>query len=207
MKGWLKLIVVGTLLGAVGAGAAETGPLELAKTTSEEVLTILKKDQDIRSGNTKKTLDLVESKILPHFNFTRMTRLAVGRNWRQASPAQQQALVDEFRTLLVRTYSSAFTQYRNQTVDFKPVKMAPADTEVTVKSEIKESGRPPLPIHYSMEKTADGWKVFDVVVEGVSLVTTYRGTFGEEVQRGGIDGLIKTLAEKNKGSAALAEKK
>lgn len=206
MKYWLKLIVVAAGLCAADAGA-EMGPLELAKTTTEDVLAIVKKDKEIQSGNQSRTLELVESKILPHFDFGRMTQLAVGKYWRQANPSQQQALVGEFKTLLVRTYSSAFSQYRNQNVEFKPLRMNPADTEVTVRSQIRESGRPPLPIDYAMQKTANGWKVFDVTVEGVSLVTTYRGTFGEEVQRGGIDGLIKTLAEKNKTPAPSAAKK
>ncbi len=207
MKDWLKLIVIGTLLGVTGARAAEMAPDELARATTEDVLAIVKKDKDIQSGNQKKIFDLVEARIVPHFDFTRMTQLAVGRYWRQASPSQQQALASEFRTLLVRTYSSAFTQYRNQSVEFKPLRANPGDTEVTVRSEIRESGRPPVPIDYAMQKTANGWKVFDVTVEGVSLVTTYRGTFSEEVQRGGIDGLIKTLAEKNKTPASTAAKK
>ncbi|MBI2311767.1 MAG: ABC transporter substrate-binding protein [Betaproteobacteria bacterium] len=206
MKNWLKLIVMAAGFCAAGA-RAEIGPLELARATTEDVLAIIKKDKDIQGGNQQKTLELVESKILPHFDFGRMTRLAVGKHWRQASPQQQQALIGEFKTLLVRTYSSAFTQYRDQTVEFKPLKMNPADTEVTVRSQIRESGRPPIPIDYAVEKTANGWKVFDVTVEGVSLVTTYRGTFGEEVQRGGIDGLIKTLVEKNKTPASPAAKK
>jgi phospholipid transport system substrate-binding protein len=181
-----------------GPAAAQDAPDVLVKSVTQEVLGIVKADKDIQSGNTKKTIALVEEKVLPHFNFARMTALAMGPNWRKASPEQQKQLVDQFRTLLVRTYSTALTQYRNQTIDFKPLRMQPADTEVTVRSEVKQSGAEAVGIDYAMEKTAGGWKVYDVSVAGVSLVTTYRDSFASEVRNTGVDGLIKTLADKNR---------
>jgi phospholipid transport system substrate-binding protein len=133
-----------------------------------------------------------------------MTQLAVGRNWRQATPDQQKALVEEFKTLLVRTYAAAFTQYRNQTVDYRPVRMTPADTDVVVKSLVKQPTGQPIAIDYSMEKLGGAWKVYDVKIEGISLVENYRNTFNGEIQRGGVDGLIRTLNDKNKSLAAQA---
>jgi phospholipid transport system substrate-binding protein len=177
-------------------------PDGLVKTVVQDVLAIVKQDKDIQAGNTKKTVALVEEKVLPHFNFTRMTALAMGVNWRRATPEQQKQLVDQFRTLLVRTYSTAISSYRNQTIDFKPLRAQPADTDVTVRSEVRQSGTEPVTIDYSMEKTASGWKVYDVVVGGVSLVTTYRDTFASEVRSNGIDGLLKSLTDKNRQLAA-----
>jgi phospholipid transport system substrate-binding protein len=183
---------------AAPAIAQEVAPDALVKGISNEVLEIIRKDKDIQSGNTKKIVDLVETKVLPHFNFTRMTAYAVGVNWRRASPEQQKLLVEEFRTLLVRTYSTALSSYKNQVIDFKPLRAQAADTEVKVRSEIKQSGAQAVTIDYTMEKTASGWKVFDVEVGGVSLVANYRETFTNEIRSAGIDGLIKTLSSKNK---------
>jgi phospholipid transport system substrate-binding protein len=177
-------------------------PDGLVKNVTQDVLAIVKQHRDIQAGNTKKTVALVEEKVLPHFNFTRMTALAMGVNWRKATPEQQKQLVDEFRTLLVRTYSTALSSYRNQTIDFKPLRAQPADTDVMVRSEVRQSGTEPVTIDYSMEKTASGWKVYDVVVGGVSLVTTYRDTFANEVRSSGIDGLLKSLTDKNRQLAA-----
>ncbi|MBL8488463.1 MAG: ABC transporter substrate-binding protein [Rhodocyclaceae bacterium] len=183
---------------SIGAGAQEAlAPDVLVRNVTSEVLDIVRKDKDIQSGSTRKAIDLVEAKVLPHFNFARMTQLAVARDWRQASPTQQKALTDEFRTLLVRTYSKALTEYRNQTIDFKPLKAQPADTDVRVRTEIKQSGAKAIELDYSLEKTAAGWKVYDIEVAGVSLVTNYRTSFANEVRDGGIDGLIKTLQAKN----------
>jgi phospholipid transport system substrate-binding protein len=183
---------------AAPAIAQEVAPDALVKGISNEVLEIIRKDKDIQSGNTKKIVDLVETKVLPHFNFTRMTAYAVGVNWRRASPEQQKLLVEEFRTLLVRTYSTALSSYKNQVIDFKPLRAQAADTEVKVRSEIKQSGAQAVTIDYTMEKTSSGWKVFDVEVGGVSLVANYRETFTNEIRSAGIDGLIKTLSSKNK---------
>ena len=189
--------------------AAVPDPDVLIKETAREVLDIVSSDKELRAGNQKKILELVDAKVLPHFNFERMTKLAVGRSWRTATPEQKQALMSEFRILLVRTYTKAFTSFRDQTVEIKPFKLDPAATDVTVKTAIvKPGGQQPILVDYDMEKTPDGWKVYDLTVEGVSLVTSYRGSFAEQIQQSGIDGLIKTLAEKNKAAAnAPATKK
>jgi phospholipid transport system substrate-binding protein len=208
----IKTVAWGMLLSVLGvvapAPAQDLAPDALAKKVTDEVLTILRSDKDIQSGNTRKVYDLVEAKVLPHFNFTRMTRLAVGAPWRQASAAQQQSLTNEFRSLLVHTYASAFTQYRDQTIDYRPLKMQPGDTEVTVQSRIKQSGgQDPIDVNYSMEKTDQGWKVYDVVIAGVSLVQNYRSSFNSEIQKSGIDGLIASLTTKNKTLAQQTAKK
>ncbi|MSQ72052.1 MAG: ABC transporter substrate-binding protein [Betaproteobacteria bacterium] len=176
----------------------EVAPDALVKNITQEVITIIKRDKDIQSGQPKKIADLVESRILPHFNFLRMTQIAMARNWRVASPEQQQALTAEFKTLLVRTYSTALSNYRDQQIDYRPLRASANDTDVTVKSEVKQAGAPPVTIDYEMEKTAAGWKVYDVKVGGVSLVSTYRETFATEVRDRGVDGLIKALAAKNR---------
>jgi len=131
-----------------------------------------------------------------------MTQLAVGRNWRDASDTQKKSLIDEFRTLLVRTYSTSLSQYRNQTIDVKPLKIAAADTDVVVKTQVNQPGGQPIPIDYSVEKTSEGWKVYDVLIDGVSLVTNYRSSFNTEIQKSGIDGLIKSLVDRNAKNAA-----
>jgi phospholipid transport system substrate-binding protein len=183
----------------VAAFAQEMAPDALAKKVTDEVIAVLRADKDIQAGNTKKVLDLVEAKVLPNFNFARMTRLAVGAPWRQATPAQQQSLITEFRTLLVHTYTSAFTQYRDQVIEYRPLKVQPGETEVVVRSLIKQkTGADPIDINYSMEKADGGWKVYDVVIAGVSLVQNYRSSFTSEIQKSGVDGLIATLAAKNK---------
>jgi phospholipid transport system substrate-binding protein len=158
-------------------------------------MSVLKQNKDKRT-----LLDLAEQKVLPNFDFAEMTRLAVGRAWRDASDAQKKALENAFRTLLVNTYTAALTQAAksDQTVDVKPVRVQPDQKDVVVKTLVKEPGRSPIPIDYSMRRTASGWKVYDVVVENLSLVTNYRSSFSSEVARGGIDGLIKALEEKNR---------
>jgi phospholipid transport system substrate-binding protein len=190
-----------SLLSGSAAVAAETPPDVLVKKTSEEVLTILRQDKEIQSGSQKKILELVETKVLPHFDFNRMTMLAVGKYWPRATPTQQQALTNEFRTLLVRTYSNSLTAYKDQVIEYKPLKMQPGDTEAVVKVVVNQPGGQPVPIDYSLEKTAGGWKVYDVVVDNVSLVTNYRSSFGQEIRDRGIDGLIKTLADKNRSES------
>lgn len=178
---------------------AQDAPDVLAKKVTEEVIAVIKTDKDIQAGNSEKVLNLVESKVAPHFNFTRMTRLAVGAPWRQASAPQQQSLTGEFRTLLVHTYTSAFTQYRDQVITYRPLKVQSSETEVVVRSQIKQKGgADPIDVNYSMEKTDQGWKVYDVMIAGISLVQNYRSNFSTEIQKNGIDGLIKTLADKNK---------
>jgi phospholipid transport system substrate-binding protein len=174
--------------------ADDIPPDVLARTTTQEVIAILKQDKDLRSGNQAKVYQLVEARILPNFDFNRMTQLAVGKHWSRATAQQKQSLVTEFRNLLVRTYSSSLTAFTDQTVDFKPMMMKPGDTDVTVRSEIRQPGGQPIPINYSFYKTAFGWKVYDVTIDGVSLVTNYRSSFASTIRQDGIDGLIKTLA-------------
>lgn len=205
----LSLLMTVFLAAAPARAQEATAPDALAKSVTDEVLAVLRADKDIQSGNTKKVVDLVEKKVLPHFDFVRMTRLAVGPSWRQASAEQQKALVSEFRALLVQTYAATFAAYRNQTIDYRPLRMQPADTEVVVKSLINQSGGKPVTVDYKMEKNATGWKVYDVVVADLSLVQNYRGTFESEVRKGGIDGLIKALTDKNRQLVAgqAAEKK
>lgn len=194
--------------GAAVAAAAEVAPDVLIRETSQDVLAIVKKDKDIQAGDKKKIHDLVDAKILPLFDFRRMTQLAVGKGWRQASPAQQETLVKEFRTLLVRTYSSSLAAYKGHTIDYRPLKMQPGDTDVTVRTVVTQpGGQPPIPIDYNMQKNAEGWKVYDVVVDNVSLVTNYRSSFNSEIRQSGIDGLIKTLADKNRTAEGPAPSK
>ncbi|MCX7896985.1 MAG: ABC transporter substrate-binding protein [Rhodocyclaceae bacterium] len=181
-------------------------PDALVRDVTQEVLEIVKKDKDIQSGHTKKTLELVETKILPHFDFLRMTRLALGREAKNATPEQLSRLSEEFRTLLVRTYSKALSEYREQKIVVKPLVVKPEDTEVRVRSEIHQSGGKPVTLDYYLEKKPEGWKVFDVEVAGVSLVTNYRSTFAEEIRAGGIEGLIRSLAAKNRASAETKAK-
>lgn len=177
--------------------AQPTAPDELVKSVTAEVIQIIRSDKEIQAGNPRKAAALIEDKVLPHFNFKRMTALAMGQNWRKATPEQQEVLVEQFRTLLVRTYSTALTSYRDQTIEYRPLRMQPGDTEATVRSYVKQAGTEPISIDYSMEKNAS-WKVYDVAIAGVSLVTTYRDTFNIEVRNAGIDGLIKTLSDKNR---------
>ena len=193
-----KLIVFafGMLLGTFAL--AQEAPDVLVKQVTEEVLEIVRKDKDIQNGNAKKAIDLVDAKVIPHFNFQHMTALAVGKDWRKASPQQQQQLTAEFKTLLVRTYSNALTSYKNQKVVYKPFKMNPGDTEAVVHTEVQQPGNKPVQLDYSLEKLDAGWKVYDVSVAGISLVTNYRDQFGQEVRNSGIDGLIKAIATKNK---------
>jgi phospholipid transport system substrate-binding protein len=184
---------------AVSAMAQEA-PDALVKRVSQEVLGIIKSDPKVQAGDQARIREVVETKLLPNFDFERITALAMGRNWRQASPEQQKQLIEQFRQLLVRTYSGALTQYRDQTMDYKPLRADANATEVTVRTEVVRQGQAPVPIDYSMAKGASGWKVYDIVVGGVSLVTNYRDEFNEQIKSGGIDGLIKTLQSKNAGS-------
>lgn len=211
MKKTIALLCgVWLLSAAAGARADIPDPDVLIKNTVREVLDIVRADKDLRAGNQKKMLELVDAKVLPHFNFERMTKLAVGKAWRTATPEQKQALQSEFRILLVRTYTKAFTSYRDQIIEVKPLKLDATMDEVTVKTVIVKPGsQQSILVDYDLEKSPNGWKVFDLTVEGVSLVTSYRGTFADQVQQVGIDGLIKTLVDKNKAAAdnaAVAQK-
>lgn len=193
-------VIFGLLAGLLSmtAWAVDPTPDQLAKSTTQEVLAILKADKDIQGGNVQKVYDLVEAKVLPHFDFNRMTQLAVGRYWNAANPRQKQALVKEFRALLVRTYATSLTAFSNQTIDFKPFSMKPDETEVTVQTEVKQPGGKPIPINYDMHKTPFGWKVYDVSIDGVSLVINYRSSFANTIRQSGIDGLISMMEAKSK---------
>ena len=191
-----NFVIAGLAFVAASAFAQEA-PDALVKRVAGEVLAIIKSDPKVQAGDQQRIREVVETKLLPYFDFERITALAMGRNWRQASPEQQKQLVDQFRALLVRTYSGALTQYRDQTMDYKPLRADPNANEVTVRTEVVRSGQAPVQIDYGMEKTSSGWKVYDVIVGGVSLVTNYRDEFNEQIKNGGIDGLIKTLQAKN----------
>ena len=197
LRSFLLLLALVLGLNAPVALANDTPPDVLARTSSEEVIAILKKDKELRSGNQTKVYQLVEAKILPNFDFNRMTQLALGKNWPRATAKQKQELVTEFRNLLVRTYSGSLTEFTNQTVEFKPLTLKPDDTDVMVRSEIRQPGGQPIPINYRMYKTDFGWKVYDVTIDSVSLVTNYRASFSNTIRQSGIDGLIKTLADQS----------
>ena len=198
----------GGLLIAATAMAQEVAPDVLVRTVTNEVLEIVRQDKEIQSGNTKKAIELVETKLLGHFNFTRMTQLALGKDWKQGNAAQQKILTDEFHALLVRTYSKALTEYKNQTIDFKPFSMKAGETDVRVRTEIKQPGAGKnVPLDYWLEKSGAAWKVYDIEVAGVSLVANYRSEFAAEVRNNGIDGVIKLLQAKNKSGEAISVKK
>ncbi|MEO8008728.1 MAG: ABC transporter substrate-binding protein [Betaproteobacteria bacterium] len=183
---------------ATPARAEEVSPDVLVRKTTEEVLKVVRSDKDIKGGNVARVVQLIEEKVAPHFNFERMTRLAVGRPWREASAAQREALINEFRTLLVRSYSAAFTAYTGIDVEYRPFRTNPGDTDATVQTMIKlPGGAQPIGVDYDMGNSPAGWKVYDVRVAGASLIINYRNLFAQEIQNGGIDGLIKSLVVKN----------
>jgi len=193
----LSLLLV---VAPVAVRAEAPAPDDLIKGTVHDVLELISQDKHASEASHKKLLEFIDAKVLPHFDFERMTKLAVARSWRAATPEQKAALIVEFRTMLVRTYSKAFTLYKDVKVEVKPFTMPANADEVTVKTVILRTGAPQVPVDYEMEKTATGWKAFDVTVEGISLVATHRGSFAEKVQQSGIDGLIKSLAELNKAA-------
>ena len=207
MKLYKQLFAVATMMFAFGAQAATNAapageaPDALVKRISLEVIEAAKNDKEIQAGNQRRVMDLVESKILPHVDAPRMTMLATGRFWRDATPQQKQKLTTEFRTLLVYTYSGALSQIKNETIEFRPMRANPADTDVEVRSQVNMARGEPTTLNYRVAKTAAGWKIYDVNVMGAWLVETYKGSFSSEISKSGIDGLIKTLAEKNKSLA------
>ncbi len=211
-----RVCSIGILAGVLAVGGApapvqaaidpDTPPDVLVKTVSTEVIELIRNDKDLQAGDARKVRDLIETRILPQFDFSRMTALAMGASWRRATPEQQKDLVEQFRTLLVRTYASGVTAYRDQVIEFKPLRAKPGDTDVIVRSEVKRSGTQPVTIDYGMGKTPDGWKVYDVIIGGVSLVTTYRDTFVQEVRQSGVDGLIRMLSDKNRQLEQQARK-
>ena len=197
----VRTLVVAVLALVAWPAFAQEAPDALVKRVSQEALQIIKTDPKVQAGDQARIREVIESKIAPHFDMERMTSLAMGRSWRQATPEQKKRLADEFKSLLIRTYSNALNQYRDQTLQYEPLR-APADaTEVTVRTHVVRPGQTPVEIDYSMEKTPDGWKAYDVIVAGVSLVTNYRDEFTQQVQSGGIDGLIRAVATKNSGGA------
>jgi phospholipid transport system substrate-binding protein len=200
--GALVVALLAVALVAAAPSRAQEAPEVLVKRVSQDVLATIKGDPLIQAGNEARIREVIESKLVPNFDFTRMTALAMGRNWRAATPEQQKRLTDEFKTLLVRTYSGALNQYRNETIDYKPLRMNPTDVDVTVRTLVMKPVGSPVQIDYSLEKKAEGWKAYDVIVGGVSLVTNYRDEFNDQIAKGGIDGLVKTLADKNRGVAA-----
>ena len=209
----MRKIAKGLLFGcafAVGAANAQTAALDagapdvLVKNVTLEVVELITKDKEIQSGNRAKLIGLIEAKVLPHFNFSAMTALAMGQSWNKATPEQKKRLTEEFRTLLVRTYASALAAYSDQKLDFRPLRAKPTDTDVTVNVRVIQPGAQPVPIDYNMEKTSQGWKVYDVMVGGVSLVANYRTEFNNSVRDAGIEGLIKNLQTKNRPAAAPA---
>jgi phospholipid transport system substrate-binding protein len=187
---------------AAPARAQDIGPDQLVRTTVDKVVDIIKADKAIQAGDMKRILEVAETHAAPHFNFQRMTRLAMGANWKLASAPQQEQLVTEFRSLLLRTYAVALKEYRNQTIEVKPTKLASGQNDATVKTVVNQPGAQAIPIDYDMERTPQGWKVYDVIVGGVSLVVNFRSSFDGEIRKTSVDGLIKSLTERNRSASA-----
>lgn len=201
----IALLLLTASVTAFEVRAQTPSPDVLVRNTTEEVLSIVRNDKDIKAGKVDRIVNLIEEKVAPHFDFARMTRLAVGRAWRDATPAQREALIKEFRSLLVRSYSAAFTAYTGVSVEYRPFRFNPGDTEATVQTLIKlPGGAEPVSVDYDMALTPAGWKVYDLRVAGASLIINYRNLFALEIDRGGIDGLIKSLINRNSASANTA---
>ncbi|MDR1529395.1 MAG: ABC transporter substrate-binding protein [Burkholderiales bacterium] len=194
-------LVLGALSLPISAQTPETPDAQVQRIVNE-VIEIIRTDPKVQAGDVKRVRELLDDKLLPHFDFKRMTMLAMGRNWRVASPEQQTALVEQFKTLLIRTYSGALSQYKDDKIDVKPSRARPDDKDITVRSEVIRKGESPVSVDYSLVLGSDGqWRCYDVIVGGVSLVTNYRDDFNQQVKNGSIDGLIKTLTDKNQGGA------
>lgn len=200
MQRMVKWMAALACMGFMSLAMAEVAPDELVKKTAEDVLAVVKQDKDIKAGNQSKIFALAEEKILPNFNFDRVSRLVLGKAWTKATPEQKSAFQNEFRSLLLRTYATALSKYSNQTIEYKPFRAQPGDTDVKVKTQILQPGGQPVTVDYSLEKGSDSWKVYDITIEGVSLVTNYRGQFSNEIRQNGLDGLIQKLAAKNQES-------
>lgn len=199
----IRILAVALLtVGCAAQAQGQMPPDELVKGVMLDIQAIIVKDKDLQAGDRGKTIRLIEDKALPHFNHVGMTALAVGANWRKASPEQKQRLAEEFRTLLVRTYASSLASFGNQKFDFRPLRMKPSDTDVTVQVRVLQPGAQPVVVEYDLEKTPNGWKCYDVRVAGISLVVNYRTEFANLVREKGIDGLIGALAAKNKAVGA-----
>ena len=205
MKLFKQLLAIATVslaFNAHAAGAANEAPDALVKRISQDVIETAKSDKAIQAGDTKKVMQLVETKILPHVDSDRMTSLAAGRFWRDATPEQKKELSEQFRTLLIYTYSGALSQIKNETVDFQPLRADPSDTEVEVRSKVNMTRGEPITLNYRLSKGAQGWKIYDLNVLGAWLVQTYTSTFNSEIGKGGIDGLIKKLRDRNQQLAS-----
>ena len=198
MSNYIRSLLGVALLALSSVAFAEVSPDVLVRTTADEVLEIVKKDKDIQAGDQKKIFALAEEKILPNFNFERVCRLVLGKYWTTATKEQKAVFQREFRSLLLRTYASALSKYRNQTIEYAPLRAEPGAKRVTVKTQVLQPGGQPIGIDYSLEKTNEHWKVYDIVIEGVSLVTNYRSQFSEEIRQSSLDGLIQKLIDKNK---------
>ncbi len=194
-----RLLLLAALVTLPALALAQEAPDALVKRVSQAMLQTAKTDPKVQAGDMARIRDVVEAQLAPNFDFTRMTALAMGRSWKLASPDQQKQLTEQFKSLLVRTYSGALSKYRDETIDYKPLRMDAGATDVTVRTSVNRSGGSPVAIDYSLEKTDSGWKAYDVIVGGVSLVTNYRDEFTQQVQASGVDGLIKALAAKNGG--------
>ncbi len=203
MKMFLKLVMnvafITTMFVNVSL-AAELSADELVKRTADDVLNTIKSDKDIQAGDQKKIFALAEEKILPNFDFDRVCRMVLGKNWRSATPEQQAAFQKEFRTLLLRTYATALGKYKDQVIEYKPMRAEAGAKNVSVKTQILQPGGQPISVDYSLVKAETGWKVYDIVIESVSLVTNYRSQFSSEIRQNGLDSLNKKLADKNKAS-------
>jgi len=196
------VLLLALALAAPALLAQGVAPDALIRAVTVEVIDKIKQDQGLQAVDPAKVAALIETSILPRFDFVHMTRLAMGRNWRLATPEQQRVLTEEFKTMLVRSYSTALANYRGEVVDVKQLRVATLGTEVMVRSEVKQAGKEPMTLDYQMEKTAAGWKIYDVKVAGVSMVTTNRDLFAEKVREGGVDGLIRFLVNENRGGGS-----
>jgi len=193
-----SLVALFAMLAAFGATAQAPGPDELVRAVTTDVLDTIQADKELQAGDRKRALALVEQKVLPHIDFRHAAQLALGKGWSMATPEQQDQLVAEFRAMLTRIYSSAIGVYRGQTMRVLPVNYAPGDAEVTVRNQYLKTGQPPLSVDYAMRRTAEGWKIYDIAVGGVSLVLIYRSEFDQELRQSGVEGLIGRLVEKNR---------
>jgi phospholipid transport system substrate-binding protein len=198
MKKWWMAVAMWLVSGVAMAGIT---PDQLVKKTADDVIEVIKNDKDIQAGNQQKIFALAEEKILPNFDFEKVSRLVLGKNWTNATPEQKTAFQAEFKTLLLRTYATALSKYKNQTIEYKPFRMEAGADTATVKTAIQQSAGDPISVDYSLGKKADDWKVFDIVIEGVSLVTNYRSQFAQEIRQNGLDSLTKKLADKNKAAS------
>lgn len=197
MKKWWMAVAMWLVSGVAMAGMT---PDQLVKKTADDVIEVIKSDKEIQAGNQQKIFALAEEKILPNFDFEKVSRLVLGKNWTNATPEQKTAFQAEFKTLLLRTYATALSKYKNQVIEYKPFRMEANAESATVKTAIQQPGGDPISVDYTLGKKSDDWKVYDIVIEGVSLVTNYRSQFAQEIRQNGLDSLTKKLADKNKAA-------